>query len=164
MRRAKDFSSNLKRISRGNEKIPKNCKEWLWGYIHVLPSYFLKTFRISRLRNKSCSCCVQHIKLTWYNLDSKYYFISTWVKTSYFFVTFKIISKCCVSTFNCLAVNMISLIFLTKRRVRTGFHLQLAGLSGYNMLTLMTMLFIFGLPQLYDTYTSVVYPIIFPIT
>ena len=99
-----------------------------------------------------------------YNLDSKCYFISTWVKISYFFVTFQIISKSCVSAFNCLAVNMISLIFLTRRRVRNGFHLQLAGLSGYNMLTLMTMLFIFGLPQLYDTYTSVVYPILFPIT
>ena len=61
------------------------------------------------------------------------------------------------------AVNLFSLIFLTRRGMRTGFNLQLAGLSGYNMLTLITMLHIFGLPQISDSYTVLVHPYIFPI-
>ena len=61
------------------------------------------------------------------------------------------------------AVNLFSLMLLTRRGMRTGFNLQLACLSGYNMLTLITMLHIFGLPQISDSYTVSVYPYIFPI-
>ena len=59
--------------------------------------------------------------------------------------------------------NIVSMIVLTTKRMRSCFNTQLAALAGFDLLYLFITILIFGLPTLWEWYKQTIYPAILPV-
>ena len=66
--------------------------------------------------------------------------------------------------YHCFLANIVSIMVLTTKRMRSCFNTQLAALAGFDLLYLLITILIFGLPTLWEWYKQTIYPAILPVT